>query len=39
MDAERQVIAVAGVGILGNYICDELQKSPGFDIIVLTRSV
>ena len=34
-----QVIAVAGVGNLGKYICDELRKAPDFDVIVLTRKV
>lgn len=38
MGVERQVIVVAGVGNLGNYICDELQKSTDFDVVVLTRS-
>ncbi|KAL9638264.1 MAG: hypothetical protein Q9164_001667 [Protoblastenia rupestris] len=39
MSTTRQTIAVAGVGDLGKYICEELLASPHFDIIVLTRSV
>ncbi|KAI4086738.1 MAG: hypothetical protein LQ344_007307 [Seirophora lacunosa] len=37
MDIERQVIALAGVGHLGRYVCEELIASPDFDVIVLTR--
>ncbi|KAL8957777.1 MAG: hypothetical protein Q9193_005037 [Seirophora villosa] len=37
MDMERQVIALAGVGHLGRYVCEELIASPDFDVIVLTR--
>ncbi|KAL9130664.1 MAG: hypothetical protein Q9217_001191 [Psora testacea] len=38
MSLPRQVIAVAGVGDLGRYICEELLASPVFDVVVLTRS-
>ncbi|KAL8878504.1 MAG: hypothetical protein Q9192_008438 [Flavoplaca navasiana] len=37
MASERQVIAVAGVGHLGRYICEELLAAPDFDVIVLSR--
>ena len=33
------VIAVAGVGDLGKFICEELQKAEGLEPLVLTRSV
>ena len=39
MAGDRQVIAVAGVGHLGRYICEELLAAPDFDIIVLSRQV
>lgn len=35
----HQVIALAGVGDLGRYVCEELHASPDFDVIVLTRAV
>lgn len=35
----RQVVAVAGVGDLGRYVCEELLASPDFHVIVLTRQV
>ncbi|KAL9006068.1 MAG: hypothetical protein Q9188_001195 [Gyalolechia gomerana] len=37
MADDRQVIAVAGVGHLGRYVCEELLASPNFDVVVLTR--
>lgn len=39
MGDARQVIALAGVGDLGRYVCEELHASPDFDVIVLTRAV
>lgn len=33
------MIALAGVGDLGRYVCEELQASPHFNVIVLTRAV
>ncbi|KAL9022862.1 MAG: hypothetical protein Q9180_008528, partial [Flavoplaca navasiana] len=37
MVGDRQIIAVAGVGHLGRYICEELLAAPDFDVIVLSR--
>ncbi|KAL8749303.1 MAG: hypothetical protein Q9184_006862 [Pyrenodesmia sp. 2 TL-2023] len=37
MVADRQVIAIAGAGHLGKYVCEELLASPDFDVVVLTR--
>ncbi|KAL8785247.1 MAG: hypothetical protein Q9195_008720 [Heterodermia aff. obscurata] len=37
MTSDREVIVVAGVGELGRYVCEELQASPEFDLVVLTR--
>ena len=34
-----QVIALAGVGNLGRYICEELIKDKSFDVVVLSRHV
>lgn len=34
-----EVVAVAGVGDLGRYVCEELLASPSFDVVVLTRQV
>ena len=39
MPNTREVIAVAGVGDLGKYICEELVASDQFDVIVLSRGV
>lgn len=39
MGHSRQVIALAGVGNLGRYVCEELSASPEFEVIVLTRGV
>lgn len=39
MSDTRQVIAVAGVGDLGKYICEELLASDEFTAIVLSRGV
>ena len=39
MSSKDTVIAVAGVGDLGKFICEELQKAPGLKPIVLTRNV
>ncbi|CAL8580580.1 hypothetical protein XPA_006302 [Xanthoria parietina] len=38
MPDDRQVIAVAGAGHLGRYVCEELLASPDFRPVVLTRS-
>ena len=35
----REVIALAGVGDLGRYVCEELLASPYFSVVILTRSV
>ncbi|KAL9031262.1 MAG: hypothetical protein Q9196_000700 [Gyalolechia fulgens] len=35
----RQVIAIAGAGDLGRYICEEILASPDFSVVILTRSV
>ncbi|KAL8993177.1 MAG: hypothetical protein Q9169_006549 [Polycauliona sp. 2 TL-2023] len=37
MATARQVVAVAGVGHLGRYVCEELLASPNFDVVVLAR--
>ena len=37
--SNRQVIAIAGAGSLGRYICEELLSSPDFSLVILTRSV
>ncbi|KAL8849529.1 MAG: hypothetical protein Q9221_005463 [Calogaya cf. arnoldii] len=37
MASNRQVIAVAGVGQLGRYVCEELLASPDFEVVVLAR--
>lgn len=39
MVKDRQTIALAGVGDLGRYVCEELLESSEFDIVVLTREV
>ena len=39
MPQDPQVVAVAGVGHLGRYVCEELLASPDFDVVVLTREV
>ncbi|KAK3172577.1 hypothetical protein OEA41_005901 [Lepraria neglecta] len=39
MPRTRQTIAVAGVGDLGKYICEELLTSSDFSVIVLSRVV
>lgn len=39
MQNEKQVIALAGVGAVGKYFCEELLASDRFDIVVLSRSV
>lgn len=39
MPNTREIIAVAGVGDLGKYICEELVASDKFDVIVLSRGV
>ncbi|KAI4120889.1 MAG: hypothetical protein LQ338_006696 [Usnochroma carphineum] len=33
----RKVVALAGVGDLGKYVCEELLASPDFDVVVLSR--
>lgn len=37
--SKKQVIAIAGVGGLGQYICEELSADDRFTVIVLTRQV
>ncbi|KAI4251761.1 MAG: hypothetical protein LQ352_004673 [Teloschistes flavicans] len=37
MSSPRPVIALAGVGNLGRYICEELVASAHFDVVVLSR--
>ncbi|KAI4100216.1 MAG: hypothetical protein L6R37_005621 [Teloschistes peruensis] len=37
MSHSKPVIALAGVGNLGRYICEELLASPNFDVVVLSR--
>ncbi|RJE26992.1 hypothetical protein PHISCL_00693 [Aspergillus sclerotialis] len=37
MSQKRQIIAIAGVGGLGQYICQELSADGRFTVIVLTR--
>ena len=39
MSSVPVTIAVAGVGHLGRYLCEELLASPHFKIAVLTRQV
>ena len=39
MPHNRQVVAVAGVGHLGRYVCEELLACPDFDVVVLARGV
>lgn len=36
---KKQVIAIAGVGELGRYICEELASDSRFTVVVLTRQV
>ena len=35
----REVIALAGAGDLGRYVCEEILKSPDFVPIILSRGV
>ncbi|KAL8809571.1 MAG: hypothetical protein Q9200_003291 [Gallowayella weberi] len=35
----RQVVALAGAGSLGRYVCEAFLDSPDFDIVILTRSL
>ncbi|KAL9130411.1 MAG: hypothetical protein Q9175_007030 [Cornicularia normoerica] len=39
MPSDHQIVALAGVGDLGKYICEELLASPLFDVVVLSRRV
>ena len=39
MQLEKQVIAVAGVGDVGRYLCEELLTNNRFDVVVISRSV
>lgn len=39
MSKSKPVIALAGVGNLGRYVCEELNSSPHFDVVVLSRGV
>ncbi|KAI4250908.1 MAG: hypothetical protein LQ352_005184 [Teloschistes flavicans] len=34
----RQVIALAAVGCMGKYVCEELLKDDRFDVVVISRS-
>ena len=35
----NKVVAVAGVGNLGKYICEEVQAAGEFEVVVLSRKV
>lgn len=35
----REVIALAGVGNLGKYLCEELLSSSIYSVIVISRNV
>ncbi|MCJ1470878.1 hypothetical protein MMC07_009525 [Pseudocyphellaria aurata] len=37
MAVPRQVIALAGVGCLGKYVCEELLADDRFDVVVISR--
>lgn len=37
--ASCQVIALAAVGCMGRYVCEELLKDDRFDVVVISRSV
>ena len=37
--SDRKVIAIAGAGDLGRYVCEALLESPSFAPIILTRGV
>ena len=39
MPAARKVIALAGAGDLGKYICEELTADERFDVVVISRGV
>ena len=39
MAAERQVIALAGVGDFGKYVCEELLADDRFEVVVISRGV
>lgn len=39
MTGLRQVIALAGVGNLGKYLCEELLSDDRYDVVVLSRKV
>jgi uncharacterized protein YbjT (DUF2867 family) len=39
MSSTRQVIALAAVGNLGRYICEELVADDRFDVVVISRQV
>lgn len=34
-----EVIAIAGAGDLGRYVCEEILKSPSFVPVILSRGV
>lgn len=38
MENGKQVVALAGVGAVGKYLCEELLASDRFDVVVLSRS-
>lgn len=39
MPHQQQVIALAGVGDVGRYVCEELIADDRFDVVVLSRNV
>ncbi len=39
MSNKRQTIALAGVGNLGRYICEELISDDRFDVVAISRQV
>ena len=39
MTTPRQVIALAAVGCMGKYVCEELLADDRFDVVVISRGV
>ena len=39
MDGQRPVVALAAIGNLGKFVCEELIADGHFDFVVLTRQV
>lgn len=39
MSTTPPIIALAGVGDLGRYVCEELLASSQFEVVVLSRGV